>query len=311
MKKIISIFFLIFAAAFLFGNGKVETSSQVLAPEKTAEQTQNQVITVTDSYGREITLSSPVKTIVSAAPSITETVFALDKGDLLVGRTDYCDYPAQTASIQSIGSLMEPNMEKIAEINPDIVIASDHFKKESAEKLEDLSIKVLILREDKTFEGAYGTIRIIARITGAETRAEEIIAGMQQTVDDVKKAVAGKDKPAVYYVIGFGEYGDYTAGGDTFIGRMIEMAGGDNIAKNVNGWSYSLESLVEADPYCIVISKYWNMKQNFVNAEGYKELTAVKEGRVYEIDGNLLDRQGPRLAEGLKALAAIIHPESF
>ena len=311
MKKIISIFFLIFAAAFLFGNGKAETSSRAQAPEKTAEQPQNQVITVTDSYGREITLSSPVKTIVSAAPSITETVFALDKGDLLVGRTDYCDYPAQTASIQSIGSLMEPNIEKIAEINPDIVIASDHFKKESAEKLEDLSIKVLILKEDKTFEGVYGTIRIIARITGAETRAEEIIAGMQQTVDDVKKAVAGKDKPAVYYVIGFGEYGDYTAGGDTFIGQIIEMAGGDNIAKNVNGWSYSLESLVEADPYCIVISKYWNMKQNFVNAEGYKELTAVKEGRVYEIDSNLLDRQGPRLAEGLKALAAIIHPESF
>ncbi len=311
MKKIISIFFLIFAAAFLFGNGEAENSSRAQAPEKTAEQPQNQVITVTDSYGREITLSSPVKTIVSAAPSITETVFALDKGDLLVGRTDYCDYPAQTASIQSIGSLMEPNIEKIAEINPDIVIASDHFKKESAEKLEDLSIKVLILREDKTFEGAYGTIRTIARITGAETRAEEIIAGMQQTVEDVKKAVAGKDKPAVYYVIGFGEYGDYTAGGDTFIGRVIEMAGGDNIAKNVNGWSYSLESLVEADPYCIVISKYWNMKQNFVNAEGYKELTAVKEGRVYEIDSNLLDRQGPRLAEGLKALAAIIHPESF
>ncbi len=309
MKKITSIVILIFAAAFLFGNGRVEENAPV--PEKTAGQPQNQVISVTDSYGRTITLDSPAKTIVSVAPSVTETVFALGKGALLAGRTDYCDYPAEAASVQSIGSLMEPNIEKIAEINPDIVIASNHFKKESAEKLENLSIKVLILNENKTFKGAYETIRDIARITGAEDKAEEIIAGMQKTVDEVKKAVAGKDKPTVYYMIGFGEYGDYTAGGDTFIGQMIEMAGGDNIAKNVNGWSFSLESLIEADPDIVVVSKYWNMKQNFIKADGYKELTAVKEGRVHEIDANLLDRQGPRLAEGLKALAEIIHPDSF
>lgn len=311
MKKITSVVILIFAAAFLFGNGTAEKNVPVPVAGKAAEQPQNQVITVTDSYGRTITLDSPVKTIVSVAPSVTETVFALGKGDLLAGRTDYCDYPAEAASVQSIGSLMEPNIEKIAEINPDIVIASNHFKKESAEKLENLSIKVLVLNENKTFKGAYETIRDIAKITGAEAKAEEIIAGMQKTVEDVENAVAGKDKPTVYYMIGFGEYGDYTAGGDTFIGQMIEMAGGDNIAKNVNGWAYSLESLVEADPDSIVVSKYWNMKQNFIKADGYKELTAVKEGRVYEIDANLLDRQGPRLAEGLRALAEIIHPESF
>ena len=301
MKKFTGIFIFIFISAFLFGNGVKE---QTVQPE-------NEVISVTDSYGRTITFEGPVQSIVSVAPSVTETVFALGKGNLLKGRTDYCDYPAEAAQVQSIGSLMEPNIEKIAEINPDVVIASSHFKKESAEKLENLSIKVVVLNESKTFEGAYTTIRDIAKITGAQKKAEEIISGMEKTVKEVEKAVAGKDRPTVYYMIGFGEYGDYTAGGDTFIGQMIEMAGGDNIAKDVKGWSFSLESIVEADPEIIICSKYWDMKKNFVKAEGYKELTAVKEGRVYEMDVNLLDRQGPRLAEGLKALAEIIHPESF
>ena len=301
MKKFTGIFIFIFISAFLFGNGVKE---QTVQPE-------NEVISVTDSYGRTITFEGPVQSIVSVAPSVTETVFALGKGNLLKGRTDYCDYPAEAEQVQSIGSLMEPNIEKIAEINPDVVIASSHFKKESAEKLENLSIKVVVLNESKTFEGAYTTIRDIAKITGAQKKAEEIISGMEKTVKEVEKAVAGKDRPTVYYMIGFGEYGDYTAGGDTFIGQMIEMAGGDNIAKNVKGWSFSLESIVEADPEIIICSKYWDMKKNFVKAEGYKELTAVKEGRVYEMDVNLLDRQGPRLAEGLKALAEIIHPESF
>ncbi len=303
MKKITVIIIFLLSGFLIFGN---DTSGK--NPETGGS---SQVISVTDSYGRTITFDKPVTRIVSAAPSITETVFALGKGNLLVGRTDYCDYPAEAASVQSIGSIMDPNIEKIVELAPDVVIASNHFKKDSVEKLESLSVKVLILKEDKTFEGVYTSISDIAKIAGAEEKGKSIIEGMKKTVEKVEKAVAGKKRPSVYYVIGFGEYGDYTAGGDTFIGQMITMAGGRNIAENVKGWSFSLESIVEADPDIIICSKYWNTKENFVKANGYRELRAVKEGRVYEIDNNLLDRQGPRLALGLKALAEIIHPESF
>ncbi len=302
MKKFTFIAVLILAAGFLFGNGMQENNSKPVT---------DNTVSITDSYGRTVTVEVPVKSIVSAAPSITETVFALGKGDLLKGRTDYCDYPSEAASVQSIGSLMEPNIEKIAEINPDIVIASTHFKKESADKLEALSIKVLILKEDKNFEDVYGVINDIAKLTGSEDKAASIISGMKRTVSEVEKAVEGKPAPKVYYVIGFGEYGDYTAGGDTFIGQMINMAGGKNIAEDVKGWSFSLESIVAADPDIIICSKYWDTKKKFMSTDGYKELTAVKKGRVYEIDNNMLDRTGPRLAEGLKALAEIIHPESF
>lgn len=293
---------LIFMGVLLFGAGN---------QEKVSQQPAEQTISVTDSFNRTITLDKPAVRIVSVAPSITETVFALGKGNLLVGRTDYCDYPPEVSSVQSIGSLMEPNIEKIADLNPDIVIASTHFKKETLEKLEKLSIKVLILKEDKSFDGVYTTISDIAKITGAEKEGRTLIARMKKTVKDVEQAVKGKKRLKVYYVIGFGERGDYTAGGNTFIGQMITMAGGINIAAAVKGWTFSLEKIIESDPDIIICSKYWNTKKNFIKANGYKELRAVKENKVFEIDNNMLDRQGPRLADGLEALAKIIHPESF
>ena len=123
--------------------------------------------------------------------------------------------------------------------------------------------------------------------------------------------VKDQEKPSVYYVVGFGEYGDYTAGGDTFIGKMIEMAGGKNVAKEAEGWAYSLEKLVEQNPDILICSKHFDSKAGIELANGYKELSAVKEGRLYEIDNDLLDRPGTRLADGLEELARLIHPNVF
>jgi iron complex transport system substrate-binding protein len=105
--------------------------------------------------------------------------------------------------------------------------------------------------------------------------------------------------------------GDFTAGKGTFIGKMIEMAGGKNAADDVEGWSYSLEKLVEKNPDIMICSMYYDTKKGIQSTNGYKDLDAVKNGKLFEIDNNLLDRQGPRLADGLVELAKIIHPESF
>ena len=134
---------------------------------------------------------------------------------------------------------------------------------------------------------------------------------MKTTVNSVINAVKGKEKPSVYYVIGFGEYGDFTAGGDTFIHQIITMAGGNNIASDIEGWSFSLEMIVDSDPDILVCSKFWDSKESILITNGYKDLKAVQNGSLFEIDNNMLDRQGPRLAEGLKALAKIIHPDAF
>jgi iron complex transport system substrate-binding protein len=165
------------------------------------------------------------------------------------------------------------------------------------------------LYEENDVEGVYDMITILGTAINRNSEAVQCISEMKNTIKEVVNAVEEVERPSVYYVVGFGEYGDYTAGGDTFVGGLIELAGGDNIAKDVSGWSITLEEIIEADPSIIVISE--DSKDDFMSDSNYSELTAVKEGNVYTIDTNLLDRQGYRNAEGVKELAEIFHPEVF
>jgi iron complex transport system substrate-binding protein len=268
-------------------------------------------MTLKDSYGREVTLDKEPERVISVAPNITETIFAMGKQDKLVGRTDYCDYPEAVSDIESVGNIDQPGVEKIVELKPDLVIASSIFQKEVLEKLEDLNIKVAVLQGEESFEGAYDVIGKIGILLNSKDEARKIINDMKEKVELVKNSVKELDKPSVYYVIGYGEFGDYTAGRDTFIAHIIEMAGGINVADDVDGWKYNIESLLEKDPDMLICSRYFDSKQGIMNTAGYKELTAVKNGRVFEIDNNMLDRQGPRLADGLVDMAKIIQPEAF
>jgi iron complex transport system substrate-binding protein len=267
--------------------------------------------TAKDSKGKEVVIEKEPKRIISVAPSVTELIYALGKGEELVGRTDYDDYPVQVKNVQSIGSLTDPNVEKIIELKPDVVVASTHFKDDVAKKLEDLGIKVVVLYNAKDFNGAYDSINTLGQIINAQDNAKSLVASMKKKIEDVKEKVKGKETPKTYYVVGFGKDGDYTATGDTFIGQMIEMAGGNNIAKDGAGWKYSIEKIIENNPEYIVISKNFGMKDQFISTAGYKELSAVKNNKVIEIDDNLLNRQGPRLADGVEALAKILHPDVF
>lgn len=268
-------------------------------------------IQLIDSYGRDIQFSSPVVSIVSAAPNITEAVYALGLENLLVGRTDYCDYPAEAAEVTSIGTITDPSLETIVALAPDVVIASDHFKEGIANTLEAAGIRVLVLKNNDSFEGIYYMLESIAYITGDKSVSKPLVAAMKKKVTDVSAKVKDLAKPTVYYVVGYGEWGDYTAGGDTFINDLIVSAGGINAASDLTGWAYNLESLVAKDPNILICSKYWDAKQGITDSVGYKNLTAVQEGRLLEIDNNLIDRQGPRLADGLMKLAELIHPEAF
>ena len=267
--------------------------------------------TVKDSNGSEVTIEKEPEKIISVAPNITELIYALGKGDKLLGRTDYCDYPEEVKNIESIGSLTDPNIEKIVELQPDLVVASTHFKEDVAKKLEDLGIKVVVLYNADNFDGAYDTITTFGQIINAQDKAGELVSGMKEKIESIKEKVKGAETPKVYYVVGFGKDGDYTATGETFIAQMIEMAGGENIAKDATGWTYSLEKIIENDPEYIIISKNYGMKEQFIETDGYKELSAVKNNNVIEIDNNILDRQGPRLPEGIETLAKILHPDLF
>jgi iron complex transport system substrate-binding protein len=264
---------------------------------------------ITDFRGNVTTITSEPLRVISLSPNITEIIYALGKGETLVGRTAFCDYPEEVLNVDIVGDFYEWNLETIVSLEPDVVFASALNTEENEKKLKDLGLNVVFLTDIQSFESTYDTISMIGKVLNAHKNAADIIESMKQTVAEVEDAVKGLENPSVYYIAGYGEYGDYTATGDTFIGAMLEMAGGKNIAANDTGWIYSLEKIVENDPYIIIGSE--DAQKAFQEMEGYKELTAVKEGRIYSIDVDLLEIQGPRLAQGLYTLAKVFHPESF
>lgn len=289
----------------------VESANPTASPEQATQEPKEVTypITIKGTDGEEVVLEKEPQKIVSLGPNITEIIYQLEASDKLVGRTEYCDYPAEVSKVQSVGTLSKPNIETIISLQPDLVIASTHVKEEDANKLKEVGIPVVVLYEKHDVEGVYTMINTLGIAFNREAQAKETIEAMKEKIADVEKAVKDLEPKSVYYVVGYGEGGDYTAGGDTFVAGMLKLAGGDNIASDVEGWSYSLETLLEKDPEYIIVRK--GEKEAFKSSPNYKTLTAVKEDKVVEIDNNLLDRQSYRNADGVLELAKILHPEAF
>lgn len=266
-----------------------------------------------DNIKNEIILKSEPKKIVSLVPSTTETIFALGKENLLVGRTDYCTYPEQTKNIPSVGKIDIPNIEKIIELQPDIVFVTSLTNPDIIKKLETAKIKIFYVLDNNnlSFNAIYDNITILGDILHAQNEAKKINDTIKNKVEEVTSKVNSARKPKVYYVISYGQGGDYTSTGDTFLGELLQLAGGNNIANTAKGWKFTKEQLILSNPDIIILPKYSEMKKGFTSTAGYSSLKAVKDGNVYEIDNNILEIPGPRLSKGIEELAKIIHPEIF
>ncbi len=289
------------------GCGKPSNEGMV-TPTPAAERFEG---SITDSTGEVITLTKRPQRIVSLAPSTTEILYFLGLESKIVGRTSYCNYPASIATVQEVGGTSNPNVETVVSLNPDLVLASTHVPEEVVYKLREVGIPVAFLNEQENFEGTYSAISKIGKLTGTPKEAQAVIEEMKAKVEAVRVAVEAANKgvrPTVYYATGSGE-SDYGAGGDTFIGEMITLAGGENIAKDIKGWSISKEQIVEGDPDMIIVPNDGVTLTNMKTQDFYKNLRAIKEGHIYEIDGDSISRQSPRVADGLTKMALIIHPE--
>jgi iron complex transport system substrate-binding protein len=265
---------------------------------------------VVDSQGTEHEFDTVPETVISLAPNITEIVFALGSEDKLIGRTDWCNYPEEASQIESLGNIDQPDVERILELNPDMVLMSEMTKKELAFQIRDSGIPFFIVDNEESFDGAYASVEMVGAVLGKSEEAERIVSDMKQHVSRVKETVSGAETPTVYYVMGYGEYGDYTAGKGTFISEMIKEANAVNVADDTEGWTYSVERLVEHNPDVILLSM-WAPAEGLSEATGYKDLSAVKEGNVHVIDDDKLQRLGPRLAEAFEDMAKAIHPDLF
>jgi iron complex transport system substrate-binding protein len=264
-----------------------------------------------EAYNRKV-VAQGYQRIVSLAPSITEILFALGLGDRIVGVTKHCDYPAEARTKTSVGSYIDLNIEKILALKPDLVIATaDGNEKGSVERLAVFKIPVLITNP-KNLDEVFETIKTIGRITKEEHRAEILVRSLKKRADSVIQACESLSRPRVFLQIN--EHPLITVGNDTFHNNLIKLAGGINISGNdsMKYPKYSLEQVLRSRPQVLLITSM----ERGVLAEKKKErwrqwgqIPAVKQGRIYILDSDLLDRPSPRLIDGLEALAMAIHPE--
>lgn len=268
-------------------------------------------MTIKDNSGMSVVIDKEPKKVVSLSPVTTEIIAAVGGLDKLVGRTSYCDYPKEIKDIDEIGDLITVNIEKIVELEPDLVIGSAYLDQGVRDQLENAGITVVTIYTEDSFEGTYKDIETIGKILGKVKEAEKVVAEMKAKVESIKDRVAkAKTEPSVYFVVGFGAGGEFTATGDTFIHEMIEMAGGKNIAYDGVQWSFSLEKIVERKPELVIYSSVLD-KNELISSNGFKDLDSVKKDSVFSIEANLIERTGPRLAEGLEELVKLIHPELY
>lgn len=267
------------------------------------EDTFSYPLTLTDAYGNEVTVEEEPETVVTVSPAITEIIYALGGEDKLIGRSDWDDYPEEVSEIQGVGDIDLPDTELIVSLEPDVVLASSIFSEEAYNALTDAGITVVIIKDETSLEGMIYTVETVADVIGLHEAGQELAMGLSdeiaETYNEALETI-GDDEITVYYCLGFGEYGDYTAGPDTFINDIIEYAGCVNAASDADGWSYSAEQLLAADPFIILVPD-WGYDA-FLETEPYTELTAVQEGRVLSVDPNIFERVGPRNVEALRTV---------
>ncbi len=268
-------------------------------------------IKVVDDLDNLVIVSEKPMRIVSLAPSHTEILFALGLEDRIVGRTDYCDYPAEASKITSVGGYSQPSVETIMAVQPDLVFASFGNPDELLNQLRELGIPVLGY-DPQTLEDTMNLIWEMSKVTGTEEKATELIANMRERINVVKTLVKDADRPLVFWEVWHDPL--YTAGSGTFIDDLITIAGGVNLAADTQSpWPvYNLEVLLMRNPDVYIATQdQWSSPGNIPERPGFDQLKAVQTGRVYIVDANPVNRPGPRLIDGLEMIVRAIHPELF
>lgn len=296
---------------------KVEATTEATTEETTQAETLSREglvqtsypFTFTDKFGNEMTIESKPETIVSFAPEITETIYALGSGSQLVGRSTYCDYPAEVAEVADLGTLFEFSIEKVIEVNPDVVFLSSMVSEDVYAQLVDSNITVAVFDYDDNLMGTQEQIANIGAIIDQNDQAKAINADIQATIDELTQKAQTREPKSVYFAVSVGEYTS-AATGDTFMNDIIVTTGAENAAADGTFWMYTVEQLVEKDPDILICSNKYDTKATIESLDGYKDLTAVKEGRLFEVDENIFFRQGPRVVEAMYAVEKIVYGDN-
>jgi iron complex transport system substrate-binding protein len=283
-----------------------------LAPSPSAAPTQGG-ITLVDDEGTTINLPGIPETIVSLTPATTEIVFTLGAGDRLRGRTDLDLYPPEAAELPVVATFEGVSIEDVVDIDPDLVIAGGNNFTDAGDvaRLRDLGIAVLVVYAPD-LDGVLADIRLVGQAVGEEEAAGRVVGAIQARIDEVTAAVAGQDRPRTFYEIGY-EQAIYGPAPDSFVADIVNLAGGEPITTTDPAvFAIPLERLVSEDPEVIILgdAPYGICPDSVVTRPGWAGITAVRDGQVRPVDGDLVTLPGPRLGEALAALALAIHPDA-
>lgn len=246
--------------------------------------------------------------IISVTPSTTEIACALGLIDNLVGVSTFCDYPPEVKGKEKVGSFSEPNIEKIISLKPDLVLATGLEQAETVLKLKKMNINVFTV-DPGNFNELFACIKEIGRLCGREPQADVLIGKMRNSLANISEKVGlikEQDRPRAYLEIWYDPI--MTAGNGSFVGEMITIAGGINIASDAPRpfSQFSPELIIKRNPDVIILG-YMSAGVPAAGAVsrrlGWRDINAIRYGRVYDdIDSDLLFRPGPRLVRGAEEL---------
>jgi iron complex transport system substrate-binding protein len=270
--------------------------------------------TFTDEVGRTIEVNGPPQRIVSVAPNVTEILFALGLEDRLVGVSVYCQYPPEALKKEKIGGYINPSLEKIVALRPDLVIGiAEGDLRTFVDKLAGLKVPVYITNPRDALE-VLTSVQKIGEVTFAPEAARRIVRSMEERVRRVQDKVQDRPRPRVLHILDFNPL--ISAGKGTFVDDLIRLGGGRNVAETATGKypHFSMEEVLVQDPEVILLASMKSQDPLVKQRrwwERWKTITAVKQGRIYVLDSDLIHRPSPRIADGLEQVAKAIHPEVF
>ncbi len=255
--------------------------------------------------------SGAAQRVVSLSPSTSETMFAIGARNALVGRSRYCDFPPEIASIPEVGGYVDPSYEVILALRPDLVTgARGPSGREVADRFASRGIATFF-PETESFAQIDEMVEGLGARTAHSAEAEAAVARMHARVAQVEQAVLGK--PRVRTLLVFGLEPIVAAGPNSFADEMVRRAGGENVVREGGKYpTLGMEHVLALDPEVVVdaaIGEARGVERIGADAPGWREARAVKSGHVVTLNNEVVLRPGPRIGEGLATLAHALHPE--
>lgn len=268
---------------------------------------------VVDEAGRRVSIPAKIDRIISLAPNLTEIVYAVGAGDRLVGNTEYCDYPPEAKKVAKVGDTLQPSIERILALRPQLVLVSTASQLEAFTKQLNENQIAVYITDPRDLEGVFRSVLAVGDLLNESVTASELVKQLRARSEKVERAVTGLPRVSVFFQLSGQPL--YTAGRSSFVTNLIERAGGRSVTSDVQeAWPrLSDERALASRPEAVIMPSGDAMgaAANTKVAAALRNSPAVQNGRVYLIDGDLLTRPGPRLVDGLEQIAHALHPKAF